>query len=131
MTTCLTSRSRGQAGSDDPDTLVATGNLAGLYVRMGKDELALPLRIRALEAQRRVLGQRHPHTLVAAGNLGCLLSATGDHVGAAGLLDEATEGLSVVCGAEHPHTVSFRESRSENAMRHAVATLQPILKRRE
>ena len=56
-----------KVGSDDPDTLVATGNLAGLYVRMGKDELALPLRIRALEAQRRILGQRHPHTLVAAG----------------------------------------------------------------
>jgi tetratricopeptide (TPR) repeat protein len=68
---------------------------------------AEPLLVKALEGQRRVLGEEHPDTLRSAGALGELYQAQGRDDEAAHLLAKMVEASRRVLGEEHPHTLDF------------------------
>jgi Tetratricopeptide repeat len=49
---------------EHPDTALILNNLAGLYVRQGRDEEAEPLYVQALRIFEQRLGKEHPDTLM-------------------------------------------------------------------
>ena len=57
-------------GGDDPDTLVAAGNLGVALAWLGRFDDALPLLSHVLAARERVLGDEHVDTLTASAS-GC------------------------------------------------------------
>lgn len=56
-------------GTDHPDTLGATANLAATYRKLGRYQEAEPLEVTVLEKRKQLFGTDHPDTLLARANL--------------------------------------------------------------
>ncbi|CAH0028383.1 unnamed protein product [Clonostachys rhizophaga] len=63
MTWSLMETRKSKLGVDHPDTLFSTANLAMTWKGQGRDNDAMALLQKCVEAQRRVLGTNHPGTL--------------------------------------------------------------------
>ena len=86
--------------------LKTMNNLAALYSKQGKYDLALPLYEKALEGRRRILGEDHPSTLNSRYWLGvCLVNLKLFPRGESALL-AAYEGCLRVFGETHPGTTA-------------------------
>ena len=76
--------------------LYAIGDYPGAYPNFQK----------ALEINRKVLGEEHPDTASSLNNLGALLQAMGEYEGARPYYEKALEIRRKVLGEEHPDTAS-------------------------
>jgi hypothetical protein len=80
------------------------GNLAESLYALGDLARARGLLESAVEAQRRILGDKHPDTLTSMGNLAATMRALGDLAGARGLQEAVLEGRRRILGERHPDT---------------------------
>ncbi len=65
----------------------------------------MPYCVKALEANRRVLGDEHPHTIGSISNMGRLLSSQGKYEEAMPYYVEVLKTCRRVLGNEHPDTL--------------------------
>ena len=91
-------------GSDNPDTLAAIANYAGLLVERGRLDEAEPLLREAVATYRRVCMGAHPNTMSAIANLGALLERQGRLSDAEALYREALAGFTTALGEGHART---------------------------
>ncbi|KAJ7873460.1 hypothetical protein B0H14DRAFT_3131246 [Mycena olivaceomarginata] len=92
-------------GDNDPNTLLAMGNLASTYLDLGEHQKANELEATVLEKRKQVLGDNHPDTLLAIGNLACTYSHLGEHQKAKELKATVLEKWKQVLGDNHPDTL--------------------------
>ncbi|MHA4816113.1 tetratricopeptide repeat protein [Streptomyces aculeolatus] len=99
-------------GEDDPDTLSARHNLAGVLHDLGELAAAEAAYRQVWCGWQRTVGDDHRHTLTARHELGRVLHDLGR-------LDEAEQQLTAVLhtrrliqGDEHPHTLTARHERA-------------------
>ncbi|MEV0176126.1 tetratricopeptide repeat protein [Streptomyces sp. NPDC050803] len=97
-------------GSDHPDTLVLTNNLAGACASAGQVHRAVELYERALEGQSRSLGLEHPQTLVTWANLALAYQSLGDVARAMESYERILDLQLRVLGDDHPHTLVTRHN---------------------
>ena len=95
-------------GADDPDTLVAAGNLGVALAWLGRFDDALPLLSHVLAARERVLGDEHLDTLTARDALAVTYRLAGQVAAAVGLHAHVVEQRIRVLGPAHPHTLTSR-----------------------
>jgi eukaryotic-like serine/threonine-protein kinase len=82
--------------------------MAETYQGLGLESRAQPLLERALQIQRRLLGQEHPDTLRSMGTLAAVLAYEGHYPEAEKLQRETLEIRRRVLGPEHPDTLESR-----------------------
>lgn len=104
-------------GPDDPDTLIAQGNLAVLHADLGRGEEALTLLTTNLADRTRVFGARHPATLTAGDALAAAHRLGGSVARAVDLSARVTAERAQVLGASHRDTLVSR-------LGHALARLE-------
>ncbi|KAJ7711352.1 hypothetical protein B0H16DRAFT_600731 [Mycena metata] len=92
-------------GEDDPNTLVAMGNLASTYSKLGELQKAKKLKVLVLEKCTKILGEDHPHTLFAMGNLAQTYSHLGEFQKAKELEVLVLEKRRKLLGEDHPDTL--------------------------
>jgi tetratricopeptide (TPR) repeat protein len=92
-------------GAEHPDTLTSMGNLASIYLELGRVEEGAKLNEEVLEARKRILGAEHPDTLTSMGNLASIYLELGRVEEGAKLNEEVLEARKRILGAEHPDTL--------------------------
>ncbi|KAJ7872411.1 hypothetical protein B0H13DRAFT_2553388 [Mycena leptocephala] len=92
-------------GADHPDTLLAMGNLAATYRKLGRYQEAEPLESIVLEKRKQVLGADHPDTLLAMANLATTYRELGRYQEAEPLEGIVLEKRKQLLGPDHPHTL--------------------------
>ncbi|KAJ7692002.1 hypothetical protein B0H16DRAFT_1486594 [Mycena metata] len=92
-------------GEDHPGTLLAMGNLASTYSKLGKSQKAERLQVLVLEKRTKLLGEDHPGTLFAMGNLASIYSDLGEFKKAEEFEVLVLEKRTKVLGEDHPDTL--------------------------
>lgn len=105
-------------GSDDPEVLSVSEELARVLGRQGDYSAARLLQERVLERRTQVLGEEHSGTLAAMLNLATTLWLQGDYAGARQFEERALEVRKRVLGEENPSTL--------RAMNNLALTLQDL-----
>jgi eukaryotic-like serine/threonine-protein kinase len=98
--------SRGNVGSNAPETLSLMDFLGSALAQQGSFPEAEKLQRQVLESQTRVLGPEHPDTLSTMGDLGSTLAMGGHFAEAEKLLRETLEKQRRVLGTEDHHTIA-------------------------
>ena len=97
-------------GADDPETLIALGNLAGLKDSQGKYQEAVKIGEKDYEATRRVLGPDNPRTIVTMQGLGVFYLKVDDYDKAEPLLKKALEYQVRTLGYDNADTLNTSDS---------------------
>jgi eukaryotic-like serine/threonine-protein kinase len=93
-------------GEEQPDTLSAMTDLAGIYDLQGKLPQAQSLYEKVLDVRRRVLGEENPATLGSMNYVGVMYEKQGQYAQAEVLQRKALEILTRVSGEENYDTIS-------------------------
>jgi tetratricopeptide (TPR) repeat protein len=97
-------------GEKHPDTLMALGDLAALYTRLGDYEEAEPLVTRASELRATCLGPLHPETIQAKMNLALILAGQSRFEEALSLYRQLLPEAEKALGPTHADTRTLRAS---------------------
>ena len=92
-------------GSEHPNTLASTNNLASLLRLQGDLTTSRLLLEQALAVCRRVLGEEHPDTLAAMNSLAATFGAQGELTHARALYERVLAARRRVLGDSHPGTL--------------------------
>ncbi|KAJ7714809.1 kinase-like domain-containing protein [Mycena metata] len=92
-------------GNDDPETLDAMHDLAGIYYQLGRLEAAEELQNEVAQRRTRILGSDHPDTLTALHSLTFTLRRFGRLEDALALGISVVESRKRVLGKEHANTL--------------------------
>ncbi|KAJ7695896.1 P-loop containing nucleoside triphosphate hydrolase protein [Mycena metata] len=98
-------KSRFRLGEDNPNTLVAMGNLALTYSDLGEFQKAMELQVLVLEKRTKLLGEDHPDTLLAMGDLASTYSHLGESQKAKELKVLVLGKCTKILGEDHPDTL--------------------------
>ncbi|MFO0981308.1 MAG: serine/threonine-protein kinase [Planctomycetota bacterium] len=92
-------------GEDDPDTILALGNLAALLWRKGDFTEALSAMRRSVQLYQKNLGPNAKETLTTSGNLAVLLESSGAFEEAESIGRATTSRLAETLGEKDPQTL--------------------------
>ncbi len=95
-------------GVDDPDAVVARGNLAAVRASRGQWGLALPELVANVADRERLFGSDHPATLCAQDALAAAFRETGALLDALRLSMHVSARRQRVLGSAHPDTLTTR-----------------------
>lgn len=95
-------------GVDDPDAVVARGNLAAVRASRGHWGLALPALVANVADRERLFGSDHPATLCAQDALATAFRETGALLDALRLSMHVSARRQRVLGSAHPDTLTTR-----------------------
>ena len=89
------------------DPLTMVNNVAYLYMKLGKYDLALPLFTNCLAMREEVLGKKHPDTLQSIRNLAVLLKCMGKYYDALPLYVKHSLLMETLFGCKHPYCIEI------------------------
>jgi tetratricopeptide (TPR) repeat protein len=101
---------RGVLGEDHVDVLMATGEMARVYIQQAKHEDADRLLTKALDSAQRTRGVDDPQTLSIMSMLGRLYMLQGKYAEAESFDIKVLDGRRRLVGAEHPDTLSSMDA---------------------
>ncbi len=99
-------------GPDHPELALTLNNLAELYRTQTRFDEALPLYNRALEIDRRSLGEGHISVALGLNNLALLHYDRGAYVEALAILQRALVIEEQALGPEHPDLINTIENEA-------------------
>ncbi|KAJ7705176.1 hypothetical protein B0H16DRAFT_703878 [Mycena metata] len=92
-------------GENHPHTLLAMGNLASTYSKLGESQKAKELEVLVLEKHTKLRGEDHPRTLSMMANLAQTYSDLGEFQKAKELEVLVLEKCTKLLGEDHPRTL--------------------------
>jgi hypothetical protein len=104
-----TGRNEQVLGPNHKDTINALANLASSLQALGRDDEAVNVRVRILQAREHTVGPDHPDTLDAMGNLATAYQAADQLNEAIDLLERVVAVRGPAFRSDHPRAVSTAE----------------------
>ncbi|KAK4206669.1 P-loop containing nucleoside triphosphate hydrolase protein [Rhypophila decipiens] len=95
----------GSARRETPDTIGSMADLAATYRMQGRYTEAEPMKIKALELRREVLGEKHPDTIWSIASLAATYHAQGRYTEAEPMKIKVLELWREVLGEKHPDSL--------------------------
>ena len=97
-------------GSDNLNSLLVLGNIAGVLSKQGKYETALKYYQEIYDVKKVILGNDHPETLSVKHSIATTLNKNGKFIEALSMLQEIYNVKKVILGARHSETLTAKQS---------------------